>query len=90
MGTTKKVRRYVTRRDDRVPYLRSHTVGITSLACVDMASWIQAEYIKVWLASLACVDMASWHRVPKGQAESHGDVIDMTMSTFEIIGMPDR
>ena len=68
MCNTKKVRRYVTRRDDRVPYLRSHTVGITSLSCVDMASWIQAEYIKVWLASLACTDMALWHRVPKGQA----------------------
>ena len=59
----------MTCRDDRVSYLRSHTVGITSLACVDMAPE---------------------HGDRKVMHESHGDVIDMEMSTFEIIGMPDR
>ena len=48
-----------------------------------MASWIQAEYIKVELASLACADMASKHEDRKVKHESHGDVIDMIMSTFE-------
>ena len=46
--------------------------------------------IKVWLASLAYADMASRHKDRKVKHESHGDVIDIGMSTPEIVDMPER
>ena len=44
---------------------------------------LQAENIRVVLVSLAYADMATKHEDRKVKHESHGDVIDMIMSTFE-------
>ena len=62
--------------------LRSYTVGVSHVAHANTSEGV--------MASLACTDMASEHKYRKVKHESHGDAIDMEMSTFEIIDMPER
>ena len=58
-------------------YLRSHNVGVSHVA--------QAIRYRFILASLACTDMASEHMTERLSTSHKVVVIDIAMSTFEVM-----
>ena len=64
-------------------------VGVSVTRMCRHAS-LSLQDTKVALASLACADMPQNTGYQQVKQSHMDDVIDMEMSTFEIIGVPDR